>query len=152
MSDFVRSISVVIFFLESHLEKTEDGRFSGEAICIRKNMCVAVRTDVIVDAIAVDDKPTKRYKGRRFSLIFGIVIIVAVAISVLATLFILGERNNEPSVVKSATPSPFGSSTPTRAPSLSLLSSPSKMPTEAPALSHSPRILKALYNSTDGPN
>ena len=38
MSDFARIVSVVNLFLESHIEKTEDGRFSNEAIRIRKDM------------------------------------------------------------------------------------------------------------------
>jgi len=43
MSDFARIVSVVNLFLESHIEKTEDGRFSNEAIRIRKDMYVAVK-------------------------------------------------------------------------------------------------------------
>ena len=42
MSDFARIVSVVNLFLESHIEKTEDGRFSNEAIRIRKDMYDAV--------------------------------------------------------------------------------------------------------------
>jgi len=41
-------------------------------------------TDVIVDAIAVNDKLTRCYKDRRTLLIVGIIVIVAVAVSVSA--------------------------------------------------------------------
>ena len=109
-------------------------------------------TNVIVDAVLVDDKPTTFYKDRRTLLKIGIFAIVAVAVSVVATVVLLGERNNETPVVESLAPSPFGSSTPTRTLSQSPSSSPSTMPTDAPTLSPSPRILKALYDSTDGPN
>ena len=46
MSDFARIVSVVNLFLESHIEKTEDGRFSNEAIRIRKDMFDAVNRAV----------------------------------------------------------------------------------------------------------
>ena len=82
----------------------------------------ALGTDVIVDAVLVDDKPTTFYKDRRTLLKIGIFVIVtiavAVAVSVVATVLLLGERNNESSVVESVAPSSFDSSTPT-------LSSPS---------------------------
>ena len=109
-------------------------------------------TDVIVDAIVVNDKLTTWYKDRRTLLIVGIIVVVAVAISVSATVLLLGERNNESSVVESVAPSLFDSSTPARALSLNPSSSPSTMPSEPTTLSTSPRILKALYDSTDGPN
>jgi len=58
------------------------------------------------------------------------------SISICHFFLLLGERNNESSVVESLSPS----------------SSPSTMPTDAPTSIPSPRILKVLYDSTDGPN
>ena len=46
MSDFARIVSVVNLFLESNIEKAEDGRFSNEAIRIRKDMFDAVNRAV----------------------------------------------------------------------------------------------------------
>ena len=46
MSDFARIVSVVNLFLESHIKKTEDGRFSDDAIRIRREMYVAVKAAV----------------------------------------------------------------------------------------------------------
>jgi len=43
MSDFAKIVSVANLFLERHIEKTEDGRFSGGPIRIRKEMYVAVK-------------------------------------------------------------------------------------------------------------
>jgi len=46
MSDYSRIVSVVNLFLDSHIQKTEDERFSEESIRIRKNMYVAVKAAV----------------------------------------------------------------------------------------------------------
>ena len=89
---------------------------------------------MIVDAISVDDKPTTWYKDRQILLIIGIFVIVAVAVSVSSTVLLLGERNNELSLLESVPPS----------------SSPST--SNAPTLNFASRILKALYDSTDGRN
>ncbi len=94
-------------------------------------------TDLIVDAIVVDDNPTTWYKDRRTLLIVGIIVVVAVAVSVSATFLILYRRNNESHDADSVTPSP---------------TLPSTMSSEAPTVTPSTQILKALYDSTDGPN
>ena len=105
-------------------------------------------TDVIVDAIPVDDNPTTWYKDLRILLIIGI-FVIAIAISVFITILLVGGRKTP---VESLAPSLFESSKPTRTPSQSPSSSHSTMPSEAPTFSLSPRILKALYDSTDGAN
>ncbi len=48
--------------------------------------------DVIVDAIVVDDTPTAWYKDRQTLLIIGFFVIIAVAVSVFATVLLLGEK------------------------------------------------------------
>ena len=100
------------------------------AILVESNKNI-LGTDVIVDAIVVDDKPTTWYKDRRTLLIVGIIVVVAVSITVFVTVLLLDERNDESPAVESM--------------------APSTMPSEAPTLSPSPRILRAMYDSTNGP-
>jgi len=109
-------------------------------------------TDVIVDAIVVDNEPTTWYKDRRILLIIGIFVVVAIVMSGAVNSQLSGDGNNVLFVLQSAAPSSFDSKLPTRALSLSPSSPPSTMPSEAPTFSPSLRILKALYDSTDGPN
>jgi len=98
-------------------------------------------TNIIVDAIVVNDNPIDEnptpWYGRTL-LMFGIIVIAAVAVSWAITALIF--RKNEP-------PS---ANIPTRTSSLSPSSSPTT--SNAPSLNPSSRALKALYDSTDGPN
>ena len=88
------------------------------------------KTDVIVDAFLVEEKPdnenaTPWFKDRR-NIFVGIIVIVAVSIAVIVTSQLLGDGD----VLQSIAPSTFHSNIPTMAPSLI----PSYMPTYAPSL------------------
>ncbi len=124
--------------------------------------------DVIIDAIVIDDRPIEDKTTpwyRRTLLMFGIIVIIAAAVSGAVTIFLFGESDGTDTVpvFRSVAPSFFPSNTPSMVPSLSLL--PSTVPTYAPSLSLLPStvptyapslspffILRALYESTDGTN
>jgi len=98
------------------------------------------RTNIIVDAIVVEDSPddkspTPWYVDRR-TLIFGIIVIAAVAISgAIAS----SNNNDEELVAQSVAPSPSNSYTSTMTPSLNI-----------PTYLSSLEVLKKLYDSTNG--
>ena len=113
-------------------------------------------TNVIVDAIAVEDKPIDDnqvpwYKNHRTLFVFGTLVISSVAIAA-AVFFLLREGNSDEVLVfRSVPPSPFLSLIPTDPPTLMPSSfpfaTPSIMPTSNPL-----SVLQTFYASTGGPS